>query len=44
MPAQKNNKKYISIKGARLHNLKDVSVDIPHNTMTVISGMSGSGK
>ena len=34
----------IHIKGARVHNLKNISVDIPHNTLTVITGLSGSGK
>jgi excinuclease ABC subunit A len=37
-------KKYISIKGARSHNLKNISLDIPKNTLTVITGLSGSGK
>jgi excinuclease ABC subunit A len=35
---------YISIKGAREHNLKDVSVEIPRNKLVVITGLSGSGK
>ena len=39
-----SNQKSISIKGARVHNLKNVSLDIPHNTLTVITGLSGSGK
>ncbi len=34
----------ISIRGARVHNLKNVSLDIPHNQFTVITGVSGSGK
>ena len=34
----------IYIKGARVHNLKNVSLEIPHNTLTVITGLSGSGK
>ncbi len=34
----------IQIRGARLHNLKNVSVAIPHNKMTVVTGVSGSGK
>jgi excinuclease ABC subunit A len=34
----------ISIKGARVNNLKDVSVDIPKNKLVVITGLSGSGK
>ncbi len=32
------------VRGAREHNLKDVSVEIPRNTLTVITGLSGSGK
>ena len=34
----------ISIKGARVNNLKDVSVDVPRNALTVVTGPSGSGK
>ncbi|MBV8069763.1 MAG: excinuclease ABC subunit A, partial [Acidobacteriaceae bacterium] len=34
----------ISVHGARQHNLKNISVDIPRNTFTVITGLSGSGK
>ena len=37
-------KHYIIIKGAKLHNLKDVDVVIPRNKFTVITGLSGSGK
>ena len=36
--------KYISVHGARQHNLQNVSVEIPRNTLTVITGLSGSGK
>jgi len=32
------------VRGARVHNLKNVTVEIPHNAMTVVSGVSGSGK
>ena len=35
---------YIKIRGARVHNLKNISVDIPKNKMVVITGISGSGK
>jgi len=34
----------IRIKGARVHNLKNVDVDIPRNKLVVITGISGSGK
>lgn len=35
---------YIKIRGARQHNLKDISLDIPRNKLIVITGLSGSGK
>src|SRR4030065_1029131 len=34
----------ISIKGARVHNLKNISLDIPRDKIVVIAGLSGSGK
>ena len=34
----------ISVHGARMHNLKNISVEIPRHTLTVITGLSGSGK
>ncbi len=36
--------KHIYIKGARVHNLKNIEVEIPHNALVVITGLSGSGK
>jgi Excinuclease ATPase subunit len=35
---------YLKVKGAKEHNLKDISVDIPKNQLVVITGLSGSGK
>jgi excinuclease ABC subunit A len=43
-PAKPDPKHYILIKGARVHNLKNVDVAIPKNQLVVITGMSGSGK
>ena len=39
-----SDSKYISIRGAKVNNLKDISVDIPRNKLVVITGLSGSGK
>ncbi len=38
------NKGYIEIQGARVHNLKNIDVNIPKNQLVVITGISGSGK
>ena len=35
---------HINVRGARQHNLRDISVSIPRNTLTVVTGLSGSGK
>ena len=35
---------FIKIRGARTHNLKNISLDIPRNQLVVITGLSGSGK
>ncbi|WP_302152553.1 excinuclease ABC subunit UvrA [Eubacterium ventriosum] len=40
----KENKKYIRIKGANEHNLKNIDIDIPRDEFTVVTGLSGSGK
>ena len=37
-------KEYIEIRGAKAHNLKDVSLDIPRGKFVVVTGLSGSGK
>lgn len=34
----------VSVEGARVNNLRNISVDIPHNALTVVTGVSGSGK
>ncbi len=40
-PAQQE---VLLVRGARVHNLKNVTVEIPHNALTVVTGVSGSGK
>ena len=43
-PRNNVNRDFISVKGARVNNLKNISVDIPHNKFVVVTGLSGSGK
>ena len=40
----KLDNKYIKIRGAKMHNLKNISIDIPKNKLIVLTGLSGSGK
>ena len=44
METKKDLKKYIRIRGANEHNLKNIDVDIPRNQFVVLTGLSGSGK
>ena len=38
----KDTRKYIKIRGANVHNLKNISLDIPRDSFTVLTGLSGS--
>ena len=44
MPQEKDSRQYSKIRGANVHNLKNVDVDIPRDKLVVLTGLSGSGK
>jgi excinuclease ABC subunit A len=44
LSAATTEQEVIHVRGARVHNLQDITVDIPHNAITVVTGVSGSGK
>ena len=44
MKQEKAEQEWIEVYGARVHNLRNIDVRIPRNKLTVITGLSGSGK
>ncbi|MEJ7863236.1 MAG: hypothetical protein WKF90_16525, partial [Pyrinomonadaceae bacterium] len=44
MPAVKKAEEAIEVRGARVHNLKNISFSLPINKLIVVTGVSGSGK
>jgi excinuclease ABC subunit A len=44
LKVQNSKSEYIKLRGAKMHNLKNIDLDIPKNKLIVITGLSGSGK
>ena len=44
LSSSSQGQKSIVVKGARVNNLKNIDVEIPHNKLVVVTGLSGSGK
>jgi excinuclease ABC subunit A len=44
IPSTLTQQEVLLVRGARVHNLKNITVEIPHNALTVVTGVSGSGK
>src|SRR4249920_3810309 len=44
VPGKVTDQESIVVRGVRVHNLKNIDFEIPHNALTIVSGVSGSGK